>query len=162
MEFICSVKALLSEWNLLLLEWPSGIEAVQAIINQVSLKTLRKQSPIGIKNGFCCRMEVLHGIKASHFLHYGFSINKVQGFEILEHGKAKGYVKTKRTTPCYANTHREESASNEKDFSKAQALQNIRTNVIPRNVHLGDYVIVILHLKGGMSYKLNGLGVENS
>lgn len=64
-EFTRSVKAILPEWKLPLLEFPSVIEAAQAITNQSPLKRLGEQSPIRSSNDFRRSREVFNGIKAS-------------------------------------------------------------------------------------------------
>lgn len=73
-EVICSVRVLLLELKLLLLEWPSVIEEGQAIINQSPLKRFRKkvQTDATMFSAVLWRCSLV----LKHHAHFDLSIKK--------------------------------------------------------------------------------------
>lgn len=141
------MRALPPEWRLPMWGRPAVVEAVQCIINKSLLQRLGRRNNGAGDNGIRCPMEVVAGSRPALLQICPSPLRKYKEMNALKMKRATEISNVEALHRALADIHKEVSTRNEQTCSTAQAIYNVRTNVLRYSFEMGNFLIVIMHTK---------------
>lgn len=147
-EVIRTSGALLSEWKLPILHWPSIVDAIHSIINQSALQSLGKRQD----GKTPCPFIMFTRIKFATLLTRPNPLIQYEDLDELCAARRKAILNIVFLQATLDGIHREVPEINDKRRASACKRHNRKDNVLHVNFSIGDYVMVCSHAK--LNHKL--------
>lgn len=130
-------RALLSEWKLPVLEWTAIVECLQSILCQSRLERMDNNDD----GAYLTPIELFLGMKPALIMNPLYPFLPFDNIESLSKERATALIDISCLKQAMGEVHKEVAKQNEKSQIRAHAIHNARTNVIPENFTIGDYVM---------------------
>lgn len=137
-EVLRAAKALLSEWHLGVKDWPAVVDCVQSVLNQSPLRRLGTSRP-GV---FRTPLEVFTAIKPSRPLLCALPMSKYKEAESDEDIRVRQVTNIDEVQKALDAMHKDVNERVDAERARQILKHNAKTNVLPANFTVGDFVLV--------------------
>lgn len=143
-EILRIARALLSEWKLAVGRWPAVIDAIQRVVNHSPVERLGRSANGNMR----CPMEVFSGLKPPSLIVRPLPMRTYRDMETLNAARCQSILNINDVHQALEVMHKEVFKRNQTRRTRAQLIHNAKTNVLPLNIDIGDYVMVRVSVKG--------------
>lgn len=127
------------------MQWSSIMEAVQKVINHSPLKRSGRNSIGNMR----CHMEVFTGPTLSPLLFRPTPMKTYRTLQAIGDERLRSVVNVGKLQKSFDGINKEKSSNSVRVHTKTQQLHNAQTSVLPVNIVVGDFVLVIVSAKQG-------------
>lgn len=150
-------RALLSEWKLSVGQRPAIVECIQKVTNQFPMEHLGKDDD----GMMLCPMKVFTGLNPSAHLVRPSPLRRFRDLKDINEERAIQLVNIRSIYEALAGMHKNISTRKEHKRTQSQTMYNAKTNVLPVNFEVGDYVMIRTHAKRSHKFRPQWRGPMN-
>lgn len=157
-EVLRACKAVLHEFRFAQKDWPAVTECVQSVLNQSPLKRLglRDPSKAGV---YCTPLEVFTSHLPTRPLLRALPLERYGEVPAVSEALARQLINIDETQGALEARHRDVGERVTAARARAVSKHNSRTNVLPANFEVGDFVLVLRVQKRDINYNSCGVGL---